>query len=74
MENKNLRFDSLSNTSSDDLDFNIEEVEQVVAPVIDGGIDAGETPDDTPDPDKIPDDGGEIMKGTTTFSRKFYCC
>ncbi len=37
MENKNTNVDSLTNISNDDLDFNIEEVEQVVAPQIDLG-------------------------------------
>ena len=38
MGNKNAEGNSLSNISSDDLDldFNIEEVEQVIAPQIDG--------------------------------------
>ncbi|KAF0204318.1 MAG: hypothetical protein FD167_5632 [bacterium] len=35
MENKNTKIDSLTNISNDDLDFNIEEVEQVVAPQLD---------------------------------------
>jgi hypothetical protein len=35
MENNNMKADSLTNISSDDLDFNIEEVEQVVAPQLD---------------------------------------
>ncbi len=35
VENKNTKIDSLTNISNDDLDFNIEEVEQVVAPQLD---------------------------------------
>ena len=36
MGNKNAEGNSLSNMFGDDLDFNIEEVEQVIAPQIDG--------------------------------------
>ncbi|MBI4852290.1 MAG: hypothetical protein HY819_10880 [Acidobacteria bacterium] len=37
MKNKNI----LSNVTNDDLDFNIEEIEQVIAPQVDSGTDDG---------------------------------
>lgn len=56
MENKNIVPNS---TVNDDLDFNIEEVEQVIAPQIDDGSDK-------------PDEGPKL--GNVSCSRKIWCC
>lgn len=59
MQDKNL----------DDLDFNIEEVEQVIAPQIDtGGGDIGS------DDSKIDDEEPAANGGSFSRSRKPYCC
>ncbi len=64
MGNKSLKVDSLSNEVSEDLDFNIEEVEQVIAPQIDnGGVDDGSGKIDEPE-----------IKGNVSCSRKLWCC
>jgi hypothetical protein len=81
MENKNLRSDLLNTEFNEDLEFNIEEVEQVIAPQVDGGLDVSDTTGDTTDDtiDDTPDDGetkdgGGIKAGTLSLSRRFFCC
>ena len=63
MESKSLKLDSLNTESCNDLDFNIEEVEQVIAPQIDIG---GEIDGDKADEPEI--------KGNVSCSRKAWCC
>lgn len=60
----------------DDLDFNIEEVEQVIAPQIDTGAgdigDSGDIGDGTDDSDKGDEDPSKA--GNFSKSRKIFCC
>ncbi len=61
MQDKNSTVNSIAN---DDLDFNIEEVEQVIAPQIDGGGD-----EDTKIGDEEP-----AAAGGVSISKKRWCC
>ncbi|MBN8723286.1 MAG: hypothetical protein J0M03_10175 [Acidobacteria bacterium] len=72
----------MQNKNSDDLDFNIEEVEQVIAPQIDTGDPSFEDPADggdvkNDDSDKVDDGDGPFSNGgggRVTRSTRIYCC
>jgi len=74
----------MQNKNSDDLDFNIEEVEQVIAPQIDTGdpsledpIDGGDSGDTKlDDSDTKIDDPEEPTNAAGAFSksRRVFCC
>ncbi|MBL8193106.1 MAG: hypothetical protein JNM06_04740 [Blastocatellia bacterium] len=61
----------MQNKNSDDLDFNIEEVEQVIAPQIDtGGGDIGSDDSKIDEPEEPANSGGNSF----SRSRKIFCC
>jgi hypothetical protein len=62
MQDKNSTVNSIAN---DDLDFNIEEVEQVIAPQ----IDTGGSDEDTSIGDEEP-----AAAGGVSISKKKWCC
>lgn len=67
MQDKNSTVNSIAN---DDLDFNIEEVEQVIAPQIDtGGGDIG-----SDDGDIKFDEPDDKAAGGVSISKKKWCC
>ena len=90
MESKSLKLNSLNTEFSEDIEFNIEEVEQIIAPQIDSSsLDNNTTGDETIGDETNGDEttgdettgdgdtkGGGIIKSGTTVScsRKSWCC